>query len=351
MPSDSARTPGDAAPTTGAPASSSTTTGLGRELGGDLPCVVCGYNLRGLSIRSLCPECGTSLRATILSLVDPLASELRPIEAPRLVSAGVLMWAFGAVVVAVVSWVPQVADALRLGGVVVNRPSAALGTLGGLAMSGVGSLALVRPHGGISRVHGAMAMLAALAYLPLGWLLWRYHAAVDLQAGQHYLAGWSSTAAMSYTLAGAGAVIATIILLQRPNARLLVARSMVMRTGRVDRQTMLAMSAAAVVLGVGALMGRLDVSRATTLRELARTGGVVLIAFGGVMLTIGSLGCLLDCARIAGAILIPKTTVRQVIREGSPRSRSRFMKVIDPNRPGAGIGDAGPPPAASGPRT
>ena len=324
--------------------------GLGRELGGDLPCVVCGYNLRGLSIRSMCPECGTNLRATILALVDPQASELRPIVFPRLISAGVVMWAFGAVAVAMMAWLPQAADVLRLLGVRVNRPSAGLGVMLGLGTSAVGSIVLIRPHAGIERAHSLMALLATLVYVPLGWAMWRYHAAVDAHGGQRYITGWSPTREMSFTLAAACAMVAGIILLQRPNARVLVARSMVMRTGRVDRQTLFAMAIAAMLMAVGSLLGVVDVGvGASTMRDVSRSIGVVLIAFGGVMLTIGALGSLLDCARIAGAILIPKVSVRQVIREGRPQAKSRFMAMIDPTPPPAGGGnvrspDSTPPP-------
>jgi hypothetical protein len=308
--------------------------GLGRELGGDLPCVVCGYNLRGLSIRSMCPECGTNLRATILSLVDPQASELRPITFPRLTAAGVVMWAFGAVAVAMMAWLPQAAEVMRELGIHVGRPSAGLGVMLGLVTSAIGSIALIRPHSGIERAHSFMALLATLAYVPLGWMLWRYHTAVESLGGQHYLTGWSPTSETAYTLAMASGLIAAIIMLQRPNARLLVARSMVMRTGRVDRQTLYAMALAAAFMGVGSLLGRVDVgSNASTVREVARSIGVVLIAFGGVMVTIGAIGSLLDCARIAGAILIPKMTIRQVIRKGRPQARSKLMSMIDPNPP------------------
>src|SRR5436190_23878239 len=75
---------------------SGTGSALGRQLRGDLPCVACGYNLKGLSIRSVCPECGTPVRATILSVVDPHAAELTPIRLPALVALGLLFCAAGA---------------------------------------------------------------------------------------------------------------------------------------------------------------------------------------------------------------------------------------------------------------
>ncbi len=329
---------GSGAPTPIAPLAAPKDAGLGRELGGDLPCVVCGYNLRGLSIRSMCPECGTNVRATILSLVDPYASELRPITFPRLTAAGMILWAFGAVAVALMSWLPQGADILHQLGARVNRPSAGLGVMFGLGTSALGSLALIRPHAGIARAHSIMAALATAMYVPLGWALWRYHMEVDRAGGQHYLSRWAPSADMSLYLASAGAMIATLIMLQRPNARLFVARSMVLRTGRVDRQTMYAMAIAACVIAIGALLGRVPGAPGG---EVARMVGVVMVAFGGLLLSIGALGSLLDAARIAGAILIPKMTVRQVIREGRPSPRSGFMKMIDPNVP---VTDTGPRP-------
>ncbi len=313
---------------------------LGRELGGDLPCVFCGYNLRGLSIRSMCPECGAGVRATILSVVDPQASELRVIEWPRLTATGVVLWAFGAVAVAMMSWLPQAAEVLQAIGVRgVGRPSPGLGVMLGLATSAVGSIALIRPHAGIPMRDCVKAALATLLYIPLAAALWMYHADSDSRGGPHYLSHWDPTREMCVLLALAGGLIAVIIVLQRSNARLLVARSLVMRTGRVDRQTLLAMAVAACIMSGGALVGLIPSTvTAPTIVETCRIAGVLAIAFGGGLLSIGALGSLLDCARIAGAILIPKLTARQLIRGGRPAPQSRFMRVIDP---------AVPPPSPS----
>ncbi len=70
---------------------------LSRELAGDLPCIQCGYNLRGLTVKGMCPECGTSVRATLLAVVDPMAGEFRPISFPRLTAYGMLVWSHAAV--------------------------------------------------------------------------------------------------------------------------------------------------------------------------------------------------------------------------------------------------------------
>jgi len=68
---------------------------IARQLTGDLWCIGCGYNLRGLSIRELCPECAMPVRATILGVIDPKAHELTPLKRPRMVGLGLIAWASG----------------------------------------------------------------------------------------------------------------------------------------------------------------------------------------------------------------------------------------------------------------
>ena len=87
--------------------------GLALELTGGMPCVRCRYDLRGLTVRGMCPECGTAIRATILARVDPLAKELQAVHTPRLTAGLLVLWASGALGAAVCSWVPRVVEALN----------------------------------------------------------------------------------------------------------------------------------------------------------------------------------------------------------------------------------------------
>ncbi|MBY0312294.1 MAG: hypothetical protein K2W85_09515 [Phycisphaerales bacterium] len=332
---------------------------LGRELGGDLPCVVCGYNLRGLSIRSMCPECGTGVRATILALVDPQASELQPIRFPRLVASAVVLWAAGAVAVAMMCWLPHAADALRTLGVNVERPSAKLGVMLGLITSLLGAFVLVRPHAKLGFAVPMMTLLGALLYLPLGYVMWKHQALMDAIGGPRYLTGWAPMVEATTLNVTAFVLIAAIIMLQRPIARTLVARSLVMRTGRVDRQTMYAMAIACGLAIAGVLLGRAVPSSVPMWADLARVSGIVLIGFGSAMLSIGLLGSLLDCARIASAIVAPKPTLRKVIREGHAQPKTAIGKLIDPTptpiptSPSmlTPINPSTPPPPSAGPYT
>lgn len=303
---------------------------LGRELGGSLPCVVCGYNLQGLSIRSMCPECGVGVRATILALVDPMASELQPVRFSRLIAAGVVLWAAGAAGAAVMSWLPHAADLLMTVGVPgLRRPSATLGVALGIAASGAGSLALIRPHTGIGAVRSVLAATASLLYIPLLWAAWRYQMLMDLTGGPKYFAGWWPSTTATVLLVTVCALICAIIMLQRPIARMLVARSLVIRTGRVDRQTMYAMALAAAIMGVGAALGGMMRAESQTYAEATRIVGVVVIATGSMLLTVGLFGSLIDSVRVAGALLLPQPTLRQVIRQGRPVPKSRLLRALD----------------------
>lgn len=47
-----------------------------------LPCGRCGYDLRGLAAEGDCPECGESVRLTVIEVVDPAARRLPPVCFP-----------------------------------------------------------------------------------------------------------------------------------------------------------------------------------------------------------------------------------------------------------------------------
>ncbi len=317
---------------------------LERELGGDLPCIVCAYNLRGLSIRAMCPECGTNVRATILAVIDPRASELQPIRFPRLVALGVVAWNAGAAGAALLAWLPQVTDLASLLGIRVQpRPNVTLGLIIGLIISALGGLALVRPHARIKPWMSAAAAGAVLLYIPLIWSVWEAQRYATPRGPLHAPAGGLELAAFSALLIGA------IIFAQRPMARLLVARSLVLRTGKVDRQTLYAVAGASMVAALGAIILRLAPDSPAVLAEAARGIGVMLLAIGALLVTIGLLGSMLDSARIAQAILAPRPTLRQVLTHGAPRPRSRIERILD--APSAELSTLRPTPPAQPPTT
>jgi hypothetical protein len=307
------------------PAVDPTPSTLSRELGGNLPCIVCSYNLRGMSIAGVCPECGTRVRATILSVVDPKASELQPISSPRLVAAGIVLWAVGGLVASIALWAPVLIDVARLAtssSTFAPRPDARWLVIAGAILSGLGALSLVRPHARIARSGTLAAILAVALYIPLLMLL--AHAAERLAdtPPRATLASFAPDRTSTIIAASTSAVVAAVMLLLRPNARLLVARSILLRTGRVDRQTMLAMAAAAALVAWGFILGHLGTfARPGFAQDASRIGGLALVVLGAMLLTLGLAGSVADCVRIARAIVFPRPTLHQLLRPADPAAK------------------------------
>lgn len=72
-------------------------------------CRQCGYDLRGLSTSSQCPECGLEVSQTLLHLVDPAASRLPKLSDPRGTGDGLLGLAITILIVALLLAVPGAA--------------------------------------------------------------------------------------------------------------------------------------------------------------------------------------------------------------------------------------------------
>ncbi|MBL8990851.1 MAG: hypothetical protein JNJ48_04640 [Phycisphaerae bacterium] len=300
-------------------------------LGGRLPCAVCGYNLQGISILGVCPECGTAVRATILAVVDPLASELRPARAPRLTSLGLVLWSGAGLLAALAGW--RVA-LQRLMAAWTEQPSAqplwggwGWVIAGLLAASGVGALLFVVPSARTEPGRNGRWMLAAglagvALYGLLAWLVVALHGAAarsGLTGGGELAEMWSPAPERTVLRASLCGVLIAILALLRPTARSLVKRSLVMRTGRVDRQTMLAMMAALGLVMVGDVIGLMGASRVAGADAFHLLAVVAMLA-GGLLMTLGLAGALVDSLRIARAVLAPSPGLRQVV-EGAEGGR------------------------------
>jgi len=287
---------------------------LDTELGGSLPCVVCGYELKGLSIRGVCPECGTAVRATILYKVDPRAEEFQPIRLAKLRATCLILWPLGALLAAVVFWI------LRTQDVLVGTAGAAtrqLNWLGGLgvgfaALSGIALIPLLHPSRGTPIWKGVLATLAFLAYIPLVWTL-RALVLRDQAASVSLPYVGSPIDAPRYLLRLMIDGWCILILLSfRPVARELVKRSLALRTGRVDRQTILGMAAVFVLIGVGDVLAIVAASQGTRMAALPLIS-TVIIGVGSVIVTFGFVSAVIDSWRIGRAIVTPSPSLRQVI--------------------------------------
>lgn len=287
---------------------------LGLSLLGKLPCVVCGYDLQGLSVRGVCPECGTRVRATILHAVDPNADELKPLPTPRLTAAGLLVWAIAGLIATLLCWTPRIGDILEyaLPNAVFYRTPAWLGpaTAGFAALSGLAGLGLLRPTLGVKRHQLMLAFVGVLAYIPLCWSILRIFE-MDRIAAPRYITAAPDPERIALRIIMAASLV-TLLVCIRPCARKLALRSMALRLGRVDRQTLLAMVAVVILASIGDGLRLASLHVPVGGSRLLQDMGTVLIAVGSILFTGGAIGVLADSLRIASAIRKPAPGLRQV---------------------------------------
>jgi hypothetical protein len=284
---------------------------LARQLTGNLPCVNCRYNLRGLSVKAVCPECGTPVRAAILAAVDPYAAILQRVDHPRLTAAGLLVWSGAALLAALLTWGLRIGD---LASMLLDRPldTSAIARAAVLCIgaSGAGAMVLVRPHARISPLASAAAAIGVAGTFALGFVYARVHLQFDPRHVTPYLhMGLSLADRSALRLLEAGLLLVILFAL-RPNARLLAARSLLLRLGRVDRQTMLAMAAA---VGLGAIGDALQMIGAPEESVVAANLGLFMIVVGSMLFTLGLFGVLADVLRIVAVLLRPSLAPSQVV--------------------------------------
>lgn len=278
---------------------------VGAELGGDLPCVRCGYNLKGLTVKGMCPECGTSVRTTLLAVVDPMASELRAITFPRATANGMVLWAFAGFFACIFLWILQIVTTAGAPATSQFIGEAAIiwlkrGLIACVIISGVGAIAFVRPHEGIPWRQRAMALMAVGAYIPLfitvRYLYTRVNARLGVQLGRD-----DEIARTMIRLAQSGSIL-IILMGLRPAARQLQGRWLLMRIGAVARQTMLAMAAVVVVWTIGDGLVLLSWTLHGGSNELVWMIGRFFILGGSLLFTVGMLSIAMDVWRVHAVV-------------------------------------------------
>lgn len=297
---------------------------LARTLQGALPCARCRYQLRGLSIRGTCPECGLPVRATVLAAVDPAADELKPLRRPRLLVAGLVAWSVGALIAGLGVLSMRVTD-LLLSNVDHDAITWRLSelALAGVIVSWVSSLVLIRPHPGTPRANTVRAIVGVAAYsfivAGMAYLHFRHDPGL---ADSPYTRPDVVVPLRSAIRLATGMAILVAIIFLRPNARLLATRSLVLRTGRVDRQPMYALAAAVVVAMLGDVAHLATLAQSGTPRDILWWIGSMLIAVGSMLFLIGLVGIVIDCLRVSRVLLEPSPSMRDVFgrtdQDGTP---------------------------------
>jgi hypothetical protein len=181
---------------------------------------------------------------------------------------------------------------------------------------------LLAPQRPTPRKSVIAAVIAAVAYVPLALAVWQL--ATYTAGGEIGVLGrWPPLTGRTLWRLVAGVSIAVIALALRPNARLLVARSLVLRTGRVDRQTLLAVAAAAAIWVIGDVIVLLVSPMTGFGGQIGRILAIVLVVTGSILVTLGCFGAAVDAVRIATSILRPAPSLEQLVapRQEGPEGR------------------------------
>lgn len=299
---------------------------LARELTGHLRCVRCGYDLQGLSVLAQCSECGLNVRTTLLAKVDPKADELQPIILPFPTAIGLVLLPAAALVATAIIWTLRARDVVALlTSVEPMFPWAPRVAAGCVLLSGLGALSLIRPH----RVQSARTTIAALGavalFAPIAWLMQRTLELDSPLLAKPYLQ--PDGLSVIRILFSVGQLILIMLAVQglRGSHQLLVSRSVLMRTGRSERQKTPGLLAALAMIIVGEF-SHLACFWATHLIrpdfvDIPRYLGTLLVAVGSMLFTLGLAGLLIDSVRLWPVVTAKPLSLKDVLG-GSPGQQS-----------------------------
>lgn len=246
------------------------------------------------------------VQVTVLSVIDPKATEIQPIRFARLVATGLVLWAGASTLVMVLAWVLAISG--LTGGVLADRGIHGVVTLGSwlLGAAGIGACAIVSPQSGIPLGNKLRAGLGVLGYglliklwLDLGPLLAQTpdDSLLNAWTGRVSIEPWRSERLVAWL------AMAAVIWLLRGNLRLLAARSLVLRSARVDRQTMLAMIVVLMVAALGDGFSLISPHLPASMRGYGVLLGEALVAVSTVLFSIGTISVLIDTIRLLPAVL------------------------------------------------
>lgn len=295
---------------------------IARQLTGQLHCIGCGYNLHGLSIRSNCSECGIPVRATILGIVDPHADELSSLFKPLLTAIGLNLWSIGAMIAVLMIWVLRCAEVLReFAGTTWTPTLAPWIGLGGLGVSLIGALTLIRPHKQINRMEAIRTAIGVSLYAPLMVVYNSVYLGYDAVSPSPMLDPGSSTVERSVLRIAIFIIAAGIIWSIRPQAVGLAVRSVVVRTGRVDRQSLLAVLASLGVAAFGDIIHVLGSLIAFGFDDVLSIVSIAVIALGSALFSVGMINICLDTIRLYPILKRPGVGLSDIFETNQQKSQ------------------------------
>lgn len=295
---------------------------IARQLTGELYCLSCGYNLRGLSIRSACPECGVPVRATILGIVDPHADELAPLSFPRITAIGLCLWSFGATLAVFMVWLLRGIEVLRDLGVSSWVPGvfAWLGLVA-LVCSMLGAITMIRPHGRVTRSESLRCAIGVSLYAPLLFVYDAVYLGHDIVSPSPLLSPGGDAIGRSVLRVSMFVVVAGIIWGLRPAAIGLAVRSVIVRTGRVDRQSLFTVLASLGIATLGDLLAIASGFTQVSVADVISIISVVIISLGSVLFTVGMVNICIDAMRLYPVLVRPGVGLADIFETNRQKSK------------------------------
>ncbi len=295
---------------------------IARQLTGELRCIGCGYNLRGLSIRANCPECGVPVRATILGIVDPHAGELTPLFFPRVSAVGMLAWGMGATLAVLMVWLMRGAEVLRdvTGGSWTPALAPWIG-ITGLLVSMLGAASMIRPHRGVRLGQAVRSALGVSFYAPLVFVYASIYLGYDGSAPSPVISPSDDALARSAMRVIMFLLVAGIVWGLRPQAIGLAVRSVIVRTGRVDRQSLLSVLAALGVATIGDILSIAGGLIHLGFGDAIAIATVAVISLGSVLFTVGLLSVCLDAVRLYPVLVRPGVGLSDILETNEQKRR------------------------------
>jgi len=295
---------------------------IARQLTGELYCIGCNYDLRGLSIRSDCPECGIPVRATILGIVDPLADELVPLTKPKLTAIGLNAWSMGALVAVMMIWVLRIAEVMReyTSSSWTPRFIPWIGIVA-LVISMIGGVSMIRIHRKITRFEAIRAALAIALYAPMITVYTAIYSSQDFITPSPLLNPGASTLDRSIMRVLLFVFVAGVIWGLRPSAVGLAVRSVVVRTGRVDRQSLYAVLASLGIAAIGDLIQIFNEFVSVGFNDVLSIVSVVVISLGSVLFTVGMINICIDTIRLYPVLVRPGVGLHDIFETNQQKNR------------------------------
>jgi hypothetical protein len=225
-----------------------------------------------------------------------------------------MLWAGGALAAGLLTWSLRLAD---LFATLLDRgfPMQALSLLAVacIVLSGLGAVVLVRPHPRTPRAGTIGAVLGVAATFALAPVYARLHLEFDPTHSRPYFHMAGPLQERSVLRLVEAGLLLVIVFGLRPNARLLAARALLLRLGRVDRQAMLGIGAAVILGAAGDALNLLTWQLPPGIADKAGSAAMFLIVVGAMLFTLGLIGVFIDARRIGAVVLNPHPGPAEVV--------------------------------------